>query len=551
MSSLRSIGASFLAVSTWLAACGQVTDPKGSGCKKDGDCASGSACVVGACVPRIQGAPQTWALEVVPRSESPWAATENPAVTFTSDPAQLRVEGKTVVTGEIKEIDPMLTGASMRVVLSLASSIGKSERVFEAEARPGPDKSVLSFLINVPVSAVGRPARLTLFPAPPLDQSLPVWSFELPTLGPSIALEVPKSNEVWLIEGVLQDEMEQAKAGYVARALVGERLVSNVVKTNAQGRFQLRVPNAPVNGVSVDQVRVELAPADPMQVAPRIETTLMAMKLNLGVLRLPPVPKAQALDIPVTIQGRADRKLPGVTLRFSAELPNAFGGKALLVREYQTDKDGVAHVSLLPGNAGTTRDYAVTVLPPANSEFAARCHPAYSVATLPPGQARVGASIELGTKQELRGTVNDSGGAAQSGVIMTATLLGAADTQVCGVDKMVVPPPATVTTGLDGGYRLLLDPGRYRIEYEPPMGSATTLFLEENVLVDRSLQRSKIVLPSGVVATGLVKDSHGEGVMGAEVRIFGTPRAGRAPELRARTRTTADGAFMIVLPQVP
>jgi hypothetical protein len=379
---------------------------------------------------------------------------------------------------------------------------------------------------------------------------VPIWSIDLGTLGPTVRIVLPKSNELWTVVGVLQDELDQkAVVGYQARALVGDRLVSTVVKTDAQGRFTLKIPNDAANAINLDQVRVELTPSDPTAVEPHIEANVTATKLNLGILRLPPRPKAQSLDIPVHVLGKPDKKLPGVTLRFSAEIPNAVGGRAWLVREAQTDKDGVAHVALLPGNAGTTREYAVTVVPPANSEFAARCLPSYSVATTAAG--RTGASIELGNKPDISGLVTDAGLAPQAGVIITATPLAVSGTQECGSSSALLPPPTTVTTGAGGGYRLSLDPGRYRIEYEPPMGSPSPLFIENDVLVDMPQERRRLALPSGVVATGLVRDDSGVGVPGGELRVFGPPKAGRPPELRARTRTGADGRFMIVLPQNP
>src|SRR4029453_17704594 len=97
-----------------------------------------------------------------------------------------------------------------------------------------------------------------------------------------------------------------------------------------------------------------------------------------------------------------------------------------------------------------------------------------------------------------------------------------------------------VTTGADGRYRLLLDPGRYRLEYEPPMGRAASFFVENDVLIDKRLQRA-VQLPDGVLATGGVAAPTGDGVAACEVRIFGQPLEGKSPELRARTRTTAEG----------
>jgi hypothetical protein len=395
---------------------------------------------------------------------------------------------------------------------------------------------------------VGQSAKLTLFPASPLDQVLPVWSLPVATLGPTLLVAVPKSNETSVIEGVLQDELEQPPTvAYVARAMMGDRLVSNVYKTDAQGRFKLKVPNDPSNGIDLNLVTVELAPADPAAVEPRLRTDVSAMKLNLGVLRLPPRPKPQVMDVPVTALGKTTR-IPGVTLRFSAPLDGAFGARATLAREFQTDREGVAHVTLLPGPAGQTLNYGVTVLPPPNSEFAARCFQGYSVASIPSGTARVGASIELGNKLEVAGRVTNADGAAQSGVIITAFRQDVTGPQDCGVD--VLSTPGTITTGQDGSYRLLLDPGRYRFEYEPPMGSAVAFSVDSDVLVDKNLQHA-VKLPGGVLATGVVRSPGGDPVASCEVRAFDNPTEGKTPQLRARSRTGMDGHFSIVLPRSP
>jgi hypothetical protein len=543
-----------LTVALALSACGKISEP---GCHKDSDCASGSACSLGACVPRIKGTTQTWALELVPKADLTLSTTEKAMVTFGADPAELRLETKARIDGQIAGVSMpeanSITGDSMRVVVSIPSTIGRGERQFETEAsRPANDQGPLRFTIFVPQSAVGHAAKITLFPAAPLDQVLPVWSLAPDILGPTVLIDVPsRANELSLIEGVLQDELglpPPPTVPYLARAMMGDRLVSNVYKVDAQGRFKLKVPTAPVNAINLDLVKVELVPADPMAVEPRLQADVTASKLNLGVLGLPPRAKPQMLDIRVESMGTPTKNVAGVTLRFRATLNRAFGGQASVERQFQTDRDGIAHVTLLPGPAGQTLAYEVTAVPPPNSEFAARCFGGYAVASVAAGQSRFGAGIALVNKLEVTGRVTDGAEVPQPGVIMTAIRQDVAGPLDCGVD--VLPSPTTVTTGPDGSYRLFLDPGRYRFEYEPPMGSATALHVESNVLVDKSLQHP-VKLPGGVLATGVVSSADGEGVLGCEVRVFGRPTEGKSPVLRARTRTTADGRFSIVLPKDP
>lgn len=533
--------------------CGQIVSEPG--CGKDSDCASGSSCVLRNCVPRIMGTTQAWSLELVPKGESMLVTTERQSVAFGTTPVELRVERKAKVEGQVEGLSAMdasmNAAQTMRVLVSIPSVIGRGERQFEAEAaRAAGDQGPLRFTAYVPESAIGQAAKVSLFPSAPLDQVLPVWTTSLTTLGPTLITTVPtKSNELWMIEGVLQDELEQPPAiAYLARAMLGDRLVSNVSKTDSQGRFKLKVPNDPVNGINLDLVKVELTPADPAAVEPRLRADVSAAKPNLGILRLPPRPKPQVLDVPVSPMGKTT-KIPGVTLRFTATLEGAFGAKASLVREFQTDRDGMAHVTLLPGAAGQTLDYAVTVVPPLNSEFAARCFQGYAVASVAAGQSRVAASIEVVNKLEVSGKITSADGAGQAGVIITAVRQSVTGPQDCGVE--VLAAPASVTTGLDGSYRLLLDPGRYRFEYEPPMGNASAFSVEPDVLVEKSLFQRTVKLPGGVLATGLVSSPAGDGVNGCEVRVFSRPMEGQSPDLRARTRTGADGRFSIVLPKSP
>ena len=466
----------------------------------------------------------------------------------------MRVEKKTQIDGQVEGLGMTeanaAAGSTMRALLSLPSAIGRGERQFEAEAtRPPGDQGPLRFSFFVPASAIGQSAN---HPLPCLAAGSGAAGLEPDRRDPGPhhhrgGAEVQRDVGD---RGGAAGRLEQPPAiAYVARALLGDRLVSNVYKTDDQGRFKLKVPNDPANGVDLNLVTVELAPADPNAVAPRLRADVSAMKLNLGVLRLPPRPKAQVLDVPVAAMGKATTKIPGATLRFTAPLDGAFGAKAAVAREFQTDREGVAHVTLLPGPAGQTLDYGVTVLPPPNSEFAARCFHGYSVASVPSGQAQWCRLIELGNKLEVSGRVTNGDGVGQAGVILTAIRQSVTGPQDCSVD--VLGSPATVTTDADGSYRLLLDPGRYRFEYEPPMSSAVAFAAEDDVLVDKSLQHV-VKLPAGVLATGIVLSPAGDGVSGCEVRVFDRPTEGKkTPALRARTRTGADGRFSIVLPKSP
>jgi hypothetical protein len=361
---------------------------------------------------------------------------------------------------------------------------------------------------------------------------------------------VPRASELTTVEGVLQSALGATEPiiDYAVRALVGDRLVSNVDRTTNQGHFTLRIPKA-INLDDVDVI-LELAPLDSATARPTMLTALSASKVNVGALRLPPYAKAQPIDVPVTAMGTA-KKLAGVTLRFFTLLPGAVGADATATatfrREFQTDKDGVAHAQVLPGNAGETRRYGVAAIPPPNSEFAARCFPSYAVAAAG-GNARVGASIELLPKVEVTGQVLDADGAEIKGVSLAAVRKDSAFVKECGTE--VASPQPTVTTDAHGNYRLLVDPGTYRLEYEPPMGGASPMLVEEVVVLTQSVRRD-VTLQPGALAEGIIRTPDDGTAAACDVKVYAPARDGAPPTLRGRTRTGADGKFRIVLPRSP
>lgn len=536
-----------------VAGCGEPRSVSTS-CRKDAECPAGAACRVGACIPRISGAPQVWAVEMLPRSESSWALTENTSVSFSAEPVTLKVERTVSVDGTISgvELGTNSSGSStLRVVITVASPV---DRRYEGSGATRGGAGPVEFSVRVPESALGRPARVRVIPDAPVDRTLPPWTSTVNALGRTLTLAAPTADQVDTIEGILETPFAgEAVAGYVVRGLVGTRLVTNVERTAVDGRFKLRVPRAPYADVAkLSEITLDLTPGDPMEAVPKLvvkvtnelAAKLVDGKLALPTLRLPPSPPAQMFDIPVTGPD-SKQKLPGVTLRFHTVVPGAVGGaEAVYVREAQTDREGVARVALLPGNAGETRTYSVAAFPGPTSEFAARCVSSYAVAA--GGGARVGASIALPPKVELAGNVMDHLGFAGAAVTVTAARTDTTLFEDCRSE--VAAAPLSMVTKADGAYRLLLEPGRYRVEYEPNMGSASALLLEEDVAVDASRRRD-VALPPGVVAEGSIVNPDGGPVTGCEIRVLDLPRDATMPrQRRARALTGADGRFQVVLP---
>ena len=138
-------------------------------------------------------------------------------------------------------------------------------------------------------------------------------------------------------------------------------------------------------------------------------------------------------------------------------------------------------------------------------------------------------------------------------MILTAARTDSTYAKDCGSDVASSPP--TVTTEADGTYRLLVEPGTYRLEYEPAAGTVSAMLVEDPVVVAHSAERV-VTLPAGALAEGMVvapADANGvEGPAAAcEVRVYAPSRDGAPPELKARARTAVDGRFRAVLPRAP
>jgi hypothetical protein len=134
----------------------------------------------------------------------------------------------------------------------------------------------------------------------------------------------------------------------------------------------------------------------------------------------------------------------------------------------------------------------------------------------------------------------------------TGTAAGA-----CG-KAALVSPPATGTSDRDGSYQLMLDPGFYQFDYDPPAGAPVPRLTESRVTVTAGANPARVVqmLP-GALIKGAVQGPDGAALPFASVRFlevtcvssdacFGRNRIG--PLLRGEAHTDADGTFRAVLP---
>jgi hypothetical protein len=529
-----------------LVLAGGCGDDSAGECEKDADCGSAAVCLRTTCVERAGAEAASWSLEIAPGPQSRFANRELPDQVLGSESFTWRVDRKLSIMAELsgRLEDSPNTPTSVGVVLAVPSSIpGRNELKFEGEgANLG---AALPYVISVaiPEQLLGKMGRIDIRPKAPLDRFMCPFVLGV-TLQPSQALALPGSEDTVTVTGTLgrPDPTTGTPTAYEARAFVADRLVSNVDPLGADGMFSLRVQRSLVTG-ALQPVRVELSPSDPMQVGVRLVASVPPGNRNLDNLMLPAHPDPAPFIVPV-VDDETDRPVAGVTVIFDAVIEGAVGGQARYVQIAQTNSEGNANVRLIPGTARQTRDYVVKAIPQGASESASRCLPSYSVAAVVTEAPRVGAAIRLTRRVSVDGRVFRSDGRPAGSVRVRAVPEGELSAECA---RPVSSSPSEATTASDGSYRLWLDPGQYRLEYEPSSGAPLTMAAESGVslLVTRT---HSFRLPVPVLVEGRVLSPEGDPLADAEVKAFASGPDGRA-SLRGAATSGPDGAIRLVLPK--
>jgi hypothetical protein len=537
------------------------------GCRTDAECGPGLACAGGTCIQSGSEA-MIWAVEIVPTSDSTAAATELEAFSIGAEPAILRATAKVTVTGNLAP-GSALTGDS-HVVATLSPVIpGRQDLQFEADWAPPADGGKSQFTLVVPANVIGQTATLRILPLPPGDQAQPPVSPKV-SLGaqgdPLVTqFDVPISNNYYFIRGRLVSALQQPIGGFVARAFQGSQLISTVNTIPSTGLFRLTIPVEATNG-SNHLVTVELVPSDASSPNPRFTTLAVPVQadVDLGDLVMPAFGAPNYFRFVVIDPNLQPVSDAMVTLQTA--ISNDTTGTAKYVRSGRTDADGRIDLALLPGTAAQARTYDISVIPPASSPFGIACLNNFPITvgttgTGPGyGDPQVVKSIRLPARVALGGTILSATGMPVAGVSIAATRTEAADSEVCATAPAALP--ATGSSARDGSYQLLLDPGTYRIDYDPPAGGPVPRLTENRIVVptEGSVERVVQMLP-GALVRGVAQDQDGNALASAGVRFFEILCSGDdacfganrvEPLLGAETHTDADGKFSAVLPiQLP
>jgi hypothetical protein len=513
--------------------------------------------VVGVCVARPSAErPLSFALDVMPPQQSALMTTEVGETPFAAEPVTVTLDRRLTLTTLLAPdaLDAVMREHRLQVVLSVASAIaGRPERQFETTSVPQAVAGQFDVGIPIPERIVGREGVLRALPRPPLDRVLPPVQMNIVVMPVVPEMKIGGPADAIFVEGKLErSEPGRPETEYVARAVRGGMVVSNVSPTDKTGQFKLRIPRLPGRRDPLPGLSIELLPADPTRPLPRLTVkSVEATKLNLGVLRLPPFPEPAMFAVPIVSSAEHGRevRIPGAKVRFQTQIAGAAGADATFVREAQTDASGIAMVALLPGEVEKPRHYSVRVIPPEKSPHASRCVASYSVgAGVGGGGVRVAGSVALPPKLSIAGRVISAEDAPARGVRVRAMREGDLFVEACEAD--LTSPPVEATTSNDGSYTLLVDPGEYRLDYEPPMGSASPLHFEDDVVVRAPLVR-EVRLPGGMLVEARAVGPDGRPVADAVIKLLEPGRNGGRAILRGQGVAGADGRVRIVVPRRP
>jgi hypothetical protein len=540
---VRLRGASvWLAATVAASACGAASTTS-TLCQRDAQCMSGFACMASTCL-AVASPPQTWAVELAPLPDATMAAfTELPSVTLSTSALAVMATAAATVTGTLTLEASVAPLATAHVLLTVPATIlGRPDLQFQTDLPPGGSSTAPTFSLAVPSGILGRAATLRVLPAPPDDATHAPALFAV-TLAPTLQVTLPAKS--FAVRGRLQSPLHDAQGGFVARAYLGDELVSNVVATATDGTFALMVPAGRVTATQMVSVRIEPPVGD--GASPRYTSKLFALAgdVDLGDLLLPVSGQPNRFRFIVTGDTSTGPAVTGALVRvFNTVSDDVGGGTTGFLRDAQTDAAGDADLDLLPGTTTALRSYVIAVVPPPDSHYASACLAQVQLASggsavtpfIPP-------TIVLSRRAQVTGTVLGVDGTPVVGATILATPAAPDAASPCAALAGVPPTPTATLT--KGAYAFFLDPGSYRFDVDPPAGAPFPRLTELAVAVAATgAPLTHVVnLPAGFVLAGTTLDALGAALPQAGVSLF----APTSLLLEAQGHADVTGHFRVVV----
>jgi hypothetical protein len=528
-------------------------------CVNDDACGPGNACMAGSCIP--EGVPEgTWAIELVPRSDSNAAITRRSSVDFRGDVTVLTADSKVTVTATLPT-GSAFENASHMVATVRTGIPGYTDLIFEADS----SSSSPTFTFKVPAGALHQMTTFRLVPLPPRAVAQPPVEIVLP-LTESVNLNY--SSDYYFISGRVVSQALDTRGAFTVRVFQGGQLVSDV-SAALDGVIRSAVPTAAAFARTGQMVTLELSvTVDDAGTVRRFSTPPFRLtgNLDLGNLTFPAMPPPAIYRL--RIADPSNKPVAGVVVRAHADLSVDGSGAIDFTRDGTSDSNGNVDLTLIAGTAAAPQSYDIAVQPPASSRFGSACATGFLINDETPtttagaaANAPVATILSVPEKPTLPGKILSADGTLVAGVNILATRVGAGAATSCG-KAVLAPPQITATSNRSGAYQLLLDPGIYQFDYDPPAGAPVPRLTETSVAVNVGSNVGRVVqmLP-GALIKGQVNGPDQNGLALAGVRFleiackgtdacYGRNRVG--PILRGETHTDADGTFRAVVPlQLP
>lgn len=522
---------------------------------------SSGACATTACLPLAQNIPSNWIAEIDPPSNSTAAITFDSADLSKATP-MLKTDSQVTVTATFTAPANAPVPGSATGILTIPSPIaGRPPLSFQAPVTSSGNGVIMASL-SVPQSMMGSAATLTLVPLPPADQQNPPYTFSVPV---AMDMSVAIATNNFAITGTLQTAVGNVPGTtFVARAFQGGALVSSAPLTQQNGVFRLLLPSTVLDaGLPLS---VELTPqstTDPWFIATPV-TVSDPLPPSFSPFPTPILLNSYTSPnyFNVFVQGTGGGAVTGAVVQAQTTfLPTGTYGSTQFSRTATTGDGtgmttaGLATLSLLPGTQSSALAYALAVVPPPSSPFATGCFEisvqggGASAATASTGQP----PLTLERRTELDGLVANGAGGPVANVAVTATP-GPNVVPGCAATPAA---PASASSNSDGQFGLLLDPGTYQLDYNPPAGSSAPRLTKYGVTAAGYLGAldDTTTLQATGRFQGTVLAPDGSALASATVRIYEPQCTGSAcsgpnapaPLLKAQAVTGADGTFQVAV----
>jgi hypothetical protein len=246
----------------------------------------------------------------------------------------------------------------------------------------------------------------------------------------------------------------------------------------------------------------------------------------------------------------------GVTAHFHTVIPSSTGGAATFDAAAVSNEQGLIEVALIPGTAADPRIYAVAIEGPTDPKYmyAPLCIPTLAVNVGDDGAPLALPPVTLTQRFQLSGSVSDSKAAPASGATVKATQMATGGVDAtCGGGASA--PSFSTITDANGNYFLLVDPGTYQLDVDPPAMAAWPRLTDATGVIVSHPTVYPISLPAGQAVEGTVVASDMVTPLGlAKITIFqvfcdSPPCSGFPPPVvLAQTQSDINGAFATVLP---